>query len=91
MSSVVFIKYLTCNLRHLYLCQFLAIKVLHKLILYVSFYCWLQSQFFSIHFKGPVMLASSQGGMSIEDVAKENPDAIMTEAVSLYLSYIVEC
>ena len=37
------------------------------------------------------MLASSQGGMSIEDAAKENPDAIMTEAVSLYLSYIVEC
>ena len=41
-------------------------------------------------FKGPVMLASSQGGMSIEDVARENPDAIMTEAVSSYLSYNVD-
>ena len=29
------------------------------------------------------MLASSQGGMSIEDVAKENPDAIMAEPVDI--------
>ncbi len=28
------------------------------------------------------MLASSQGGMSIEEVARDNPDAIMTEPVS---------
>ena len=34
------------------------------------------------------MLASSQGGMSIEDVAKENPDAIMTEAVRFYLTCV---
>jgi succinyl-CoA synthetase beta subunit len=30
----------------------------------------------------PVLIASNQGGMSIEDVAKENPDAIITTPIS---------
>ncbi|WFD21272.1 hypothetical protein MCAP1_003533 [Malassezia caprae] len=29
----------------------------------------------------PVLIASNQGGMSIEDVAKENPDAIITTSI----------
>ena len=33
--------------------------------------------------QGPVMLASSQGGMSIEDVARTNPEAIITEPVDI--------
>ncbi|XP_018320506.1 succinate--CoA ligase [ADP-forming] subunit beta, mitochondrial [Agrilus planipennis] len=32
-------------------------------------------------FNGPVIIASSQGGVSIEDVAKENPDAIIYEPI----------
>lgn len=31
--------------------------------------------------QGPVLIASNQGGMSIEDVAKENPDAIITTPI----------
>ncbi|KAL4399565.1 succinate--CoA ligase beta chain [Malassezia pachydermatis] len=31
----------------------------------------------------PVLIASNQGGMSIEDVAKENPDAIITTPIPL--------
>ena len=34
-------------------------------------------------FNGPVLIASAQGGMNIEDVAKENPDAIITEPVDI--------
>lgn len=30
---------------------------------------------------GPAIVCSAQGGMSIEDVAKENPDAIITHAI----------
>ncbi|KAJ3137640.1 hypothetical protein HK100_000552 [Physocladia obscura] len=33
--------------------------------------------------KGPVIIASSQGGMNIEDVAAENPEAIVTVAVDI--------
>lgn len=32
---------------------------------------------------GPVILASSQGGMNIEDVARDNPDAIVTEPIDI--------
>ncbi|RWS13272.1 succinyl-CoA ligase [ADP-forming] subunit beta-like protein [Dinothrombium tinctorium] len=32
---------------------------------------------------GPVMIASSQGGMNIEEIAKENPDAIVTEPIDI--------
>jgi len=32
---------------------------------------------------GPVIIASSQGGMNIEEVAKENPDAIVTEPIDI--------
>ena len=32
----------------------------------------------------PVIIASSQGGMSIEDVAKENPDAIVTTPIDIH-------
>lgn len=32
----------------------------------------------------PVIIASSQGGMSIEDVAKENPDAIITTKIDIH-------
>lgn len=34
-------------------------------------------------YQGPVILASSQGGMNIEDVAKENPEAIVTEPIDI--------
>lgn len=30
---------------------------------------------------GPALVASSQGGMNIEDVAKEDPDAIITTPI----------
>ncbi|KAJ1548511.1 hypothetical protein HK405_002896 [Cladochytrium tenue] len=33
--------------------------------------------------QGPVIIASSQGGMDIETVAKENPDAIVTHPVDI--------
>ena len=32
---------------------------------------------------GPVMVASSEGGMDIEEVAETNPDAIVTEAIDI--------
>jgi len=32
---------------------------------------------------GPVIIASSQGGMNIEEVARENPDAIVTEPIDI--------
>lgn len=35
-------------------------------------------------FMGPVMVGSSQGGMSIEDVAQENPTAILKEPVDIF-------
>lgn len=34
-------------------------------------------------FQGPVIIASSQGGVSIEDVAAENPDAIIYEPIDI--------
>ncbi|KAF1986945.1 succinate-CoA ligase [Aulographum hederae CBS 113979] len=34
--------------------------------------------------QGPVIIASSQGGMDIETVAKENPDAIFTTSVDIH-------
>ncbi|KAK3578624.1 hypothetical protein CHS0354_002199 [Potamilus streckersoni] len=34
-------------------------------------------------FKGPVMVGSSQGGMNIEEVAKENPTAIIKEPIDI--------
>ncbi len=33
--------------------------------------------------QGPVLIASAQGGMNIEDVAAENPDAIIKEPVDI--------
>lgn len=33
--------------------------------------------------QGPVIIASSQGGVNIEDVAKENPEAIVTEPIDI--------
>ncbi|KAK5062036.1 succinate--CoA ligase beta chain, partial [Cryomyces antarcticus] len=34
--------------------------------------------------QGPIIVASSQGGMDIETVAKENPDAIITTQVDIH-------
>lgn len=34
--------------------------------------------------KGPLLIASSQGGMSIEDVAAENPDAILKQPINIF-------
>lgn len=34
-------------------------------------------------FQGPVLIGSSQGGVNIEDVAAENPDAIAKEPVDI--------
>jgi|EP00945_MAST-04E_sp_MAST-4E-sp1_P002073 succinyl-CoA synthetase beta subunit len=36
-------------------------------------------------FNGPVMVASSEGGMDIEEVAETNPDAIVNEAIDIKL------
>lgn len=33
--------------------------------------------------QGPVLIGSSQGGVNIEDVAAENPDAIVKEPVDI--------
>lgn len=33
--------------------------------------------------KGPVLIGSSQGGVNIEDVAAENPDAIVKEPIDI--------
>lgn len=39
---------------------------------------------FQKYFKqGPVVIASSQGGVNIEDVAAENPDAILYEPIDV--------
>ncbi|KAJ5632255.1 Succinate--CoA ligase subunit beta [Penicillium lividum] len=35
--------------------------------------------------RGPVIVASSQGGMDIETVAKENPDAIITTPIDIHV------
>ena len=35
------------------------------------------------YLKGPVIIASSQGGINIEEVAAENPDAIIYEPVNI--------
>jgi succinyl-CoA synthetase beta subunit len=35
-------------------------------------------------YNGPVMVASSQGGMDIEEVAETNPEAIVTEAIDIF-------
>jgi len=34
--------------------------------------------------KGPVLIGSSQGGMSIEDVAREDPDAIIKQPIDVF-------
>ena len=34
-------------------------------------------------YQGPVLLASSQGGMNIEDVARDTPEALVTEPVDI--------
>ena len=34
--------------------------------------------------QGPVMIGSKMGGMNIEDVARTNPEAIVSEAVDIY-------
>ena len=34
-------------------------------------------------YNGPVMVASAQGGMDIEDVAESNPEAILTEPIDI--------
>jgi succinyl-CoA synthetase beta subunit len=33
--------------------------------------------------QGPVLIASTHGGMNIEEVAHENPEAIITEPVDI--------
>lgn len=33
--------------------------------------------------KGPVLIGSSQGGVNIEDVAAENPEAIVKEPIDI--------
>lgn len=33
--------------------------------------------------QGPVLIASSEGGVNIEDVAAENPDAIVYEPIDI--------
>lgn len=35
------------------------------------------------YLQGPVLIGSSQGGVNIEDVAAENPDAIVKEPINI--------
>lgn len=44
---------------------------------------WLKLKFKSYFIKGPVVIASSQGGVNIEEVAAENPDAIIYEPIDI--------
>ena len=37
----------------------------------------------SCFLQGPVLIGSSQGGVNIEDVAAENPDAIVKEPIDI--------
>lgn len=37
----------------------------------------------TVIFQGPVIIASSQGGVNIEEVAAENPDAILYEPIDI--------
>lgn len=39
--------------------------------------------FYKLIFQGPVIIASSQGGVNIEEVAAENPDAIIYEPIDI--------
>ncbi|KAK4880751.1 hypothetical protein RN001_008897 [Aquatica leii] len=41
-------------------------------------------------FNGPVIIASSQGGVNIEEVAEENPDAIIYEPIDVKNGYTKE-
>lgn len=43
----------------------------------------LKLKFKSCFIKGPVVIASSQGGVNIEEVAAENPDAIIYEPIDI--------
>lgn len=53
--------------------------------MYVDFIkTWINKLLKSVHvFQGPVIIASSQGGVNIEDVAAENPDAILYEPIDI--------
>lgn len=44
-------------------------------------YRFVNSNFYDV--KGPVLIASSQGGVNIEEVAVENPDAILYEPIDI--------
>lgn len=41
-------------------------------------------------YNGPVLVASTQGGMDIEEVAESNPDAILTEPVDIMQGLTIE-
>ena len=41
--------------------------------------------------QGPVLVGSQQGGVDIEQVAKENPDAIVKEAVDIFTGKFLWC
>ena len=43
----------------------------------------LDNQSALINLQGPVMVGSSQGGMNIEEVARDNPQAIIKEPVDI--------
>lgn len=38
--------------------------------------------------KGPVLIASSQGGVNIEEVAAENPQAILYEPIDIHQGFM---
>lgn len=56
--------------------------------IYISqLYCFSTS---GLCFQGPVIIASSQGGVNIEEVAAENPDAIIYEPIDVIKGLTVE-
>lgn len=40
--------------------------------------------------QGPVMIASAQGGMNIEEVARDNPSAILKDAIDINVGMTTE-
>ena len=42
------------------------------------------------HMQGPVLIASSEGGVNIEDVAAKNPDAIIKVPIDINNGFAID-
>ena len=52
--------------------------------------CSIKLYYLCCCFQGPVLLGSSQGGMNIEEVARETPEALCTIPVDIYTGVTAE-